>query len=142
MKEAEIGGGEQDAVEDEEDDEDEEEKEEDIFRSLGKRFAVLGHIGHALEANRWLAGPSKGGLHPAGRLLDVSWAPLGSLGATVAVRAVVAAAASMEGREPATVRRHMLHSNAVIVARGSAARIARRRAKVSGFRSSWASVPN
>jgi len=63
-----------------------------------------------------------------------------SKGADAAVRALAAAVASREGREPATVRREMLHRIAVIVARGSAARIARRRSKVSGARASWASA--
>ena len=63
-----------------------------------------------------------------------------SKGADAAVRAVAAAVASREGRETAGVRREMLHRIAVILARGCATRIARRRAKVSGARASWASA--
>jgi len=48
-----------------------------------------------------------------------------------------------EQRGPgAGVRREMLHRIAVIVVRGGAARTARRRAKVSGARASWASAAN
>jgi len=93
----------------------------------GSGVALLGHP-NRLHEDVWIS------KYPF--LLAVLEAQGGmSTGADAAVRAV-AAVASREGREPGTVRREMLHRIAVIVAGGSAARIARRRATVSGARAS------
>ena len=60
-----------------------------------------------------------------------------SKGADAAFRAVAATVAQKEGLEPAAVRREMLHRVAVLLARGCATRLARRRARVHRGKAEW-----